>query len=138
MRHMVGRREPERLWCPVRVTQVYISRTPDGPYLAADARILRHPTPTMNTKKSHVALWIRQAISLAYEKAADKPDKVHVNAHEVRAVAHSLVAYNGASLEEILEGGRRSAKGSFFNHYLRDMSRRVRTAPFVAGGRLLQ
>ena len=136
LKHLVGRKEPERLLCPVRATQVYIRRTPDGPYPAGDSRVLRHPKPTMSTGKNHVALWIRSAISTAYNAAAEKPDKVHVNAHEVRAVAHSLVAYNGASLEEILRGGRWAASGSFFNHYLRDMSHSTmaRTTPIVAGG----
>ena len=139
LKHMYGREEKERLLCPVRAVTVYISKTPNGPYKASDDRILRHPTPTITTRKNVVALWIRKTVELCYKSAKDKPDLIHVNAHEVRAVAHSLVAYNGASLEEILEGGKWGSKESFFKHYLRDLTHTAagNTVPVVAGGRLL-
>ena len=70
-----------------------------------------------------MALWIRRAISLAYEHAGSGSEAPHhVNAHEVRAVAHSLAAYNGASIREVLDAARWQGEESFFRHYIRDMS----------------
>ena len=138
-KHLVGQNEPERFLCPVRATRVYLSRTPDGAYPVSEYIILRHPNPLVKTTKGHVATWIKNTIKLAYAAAVDHPDPVNVNAHEVRAVAHSLVAYSGSSLEEVLEGGRWSSEDSFFNHYLREMSRDAAgsSTPFVAGGHIL-
>ena len=63
----------------------------------------------------------------------------HINAHEVRALAHSLAHYRGASLKEVLDGGRWRGGESFFRHYLRDMTGSLEgpagTAPVVIAGR---
>ena len=137
MDHCVGQGEPERLWCPVRCTQVYLARTPNGAYSVQDTRVLRHPDPNHKTTKGHVALWIRMAISTAYTAAGADP--VNVNAHEVRALAHSLSAYSGATVSEVLEGGKWSSANSFFRHYLREMTGATGSlrAPIVAAGRLV-
>ena len=140
MAHLVGSKELERLWCPVRAIEVYMARTPNGAYSVEDTRLLRHPDPTKRTTKGHISLWIRNAITEAYTAAGSDPDSVHVRAHEVRAVAHSLVAYDGATLQEILEGGRWRSSGSFFRHYLRDVSSSLESAsgPVVVAGRVIQ
>ena len=140
MAHLVGEKEPERLWCPVRAIELYMARTMNGPYSVEDTRLLRHPQPEMRTTKGHISLWIRSAIREAYAAAGSDPDPVHVRAHEVRAVAHSLVAYDGATLPEILEGGRWRSSGSFFRHYLRDVSSSLESAkaPVVVAGRVIQ
>ena len=56
----------------------------------------------------------------------------------MRAVAHSLAAFSGASLKEVLEGGRWSGQDSFFKHFLRDMSSDLSgpaaKGPVVIGG----
>ena len=91
----------------------------------------------MSTKKSVVALWIRKCIELAYEAA--QLDLDAVNAHKVRAAAHSLKHYVEAPLEEVCAGGRWSSTNSFFNHYLRMMTGTQAgfTRPVVAAGKLL-
>ena len=139
MKHTVGEREPERLLCPVRAIIAYKSRTPDGPYPASDSVLLRHPKPTIKVTKGHIATWVTEAVKIAYAAATEKPDSVHCNAHEGRAVAHSLVAFSGASLEDVMEGGKWSSSSSFFRHYLRDMSTTstAKSTKVVAGGRLL-
>ena len=139
MKHLVGRHDLERLLCPVRAVTVYISRTPDGAWPVEEEIILRHPDPLIRTTKGHVAVWIKNAISMAYVQAKEVTDDIHINAHEVRAVSHSLVAFDGASLNEILEGGRWKSSGSFLQHYFRDMSRSSATSgrPIVVAGRIL-
>ena len=91
--------------------------------------------------KGHIAMWIRNCVQLAYEAAGKSSDAPHItNAHEVRAVAHSLVALSGASLEEILEGGKWASSGSFFEHYYRHLNRPAAgssSTPVVVGGRVL-
>ena len=135
---MFGPDEKERFLCPVRAVIVYKSRTPDGAYAAGDHTLLCHPSPGVTTKKSVVALWIRQCITKAYDAA--QLDSKHANAHKVRAVAHYLCLYKGATLEEVCEGGRWSSKQSFFNHYVRSMdgtSAGSASLPAVAGGQIL-
>ena len=140
MYHLVGGAEAERFWCPVRALDIYLARTQGPEYSKEDIRLLRHPNPKVATTKGHVAMWIRRAVSLAYESAGKGGEDPHVNAHEVRAVAHSLTAYNGASLKEVLEGGRWTGEQSFFKHYLRDMSGVLSgpagKAPIVIAGRV--
>ena len=140
MNQMVGSNEPERLWCPVRAVEVYLARTPNGPYSVEDTRLFRHPVPTMRTTKGHVSMWIRNTIKEAYAAAGKDTDLVHVRAHEVRAVAHSLVHYDGATIAEVLEGGRWRGSGSFFRHYLRDVAGSVEklSGPCVVAGKVLQ
>ena len=137
LKHLFGNKEPERLLCPVRAAVVYKSRTPDGMWPAEKEELLRHPVCTQNVTKGHIAEWIKNAIKLAYE-AADAGD-IDCNAHEVRAVAHSLVSFSGATLEEVLEGGKWSSSGSFFHHYLRDLSSLSgKGVTVVAAGKPLQ
>ena len=140
MFQLVGAQEPERFWCPVRALDIYISRTQGPEYSQQDTRLLRHPDPGKTTTKGHVAYWIRKAVSLAYESAGTGGAAPHVNAHEVRAVAHSLVAYNGASLQDVLEGAQWKGPESFYKHYLRDMSSSLvgpaGQAPIVIAGRV--
>ena len=140
MFQLVGPREPERFWCPVRAVDIYLARTQGQEYDSGDSRLLRHPNPRVKTTKGHIALWIRRAITLAYEHAGRGDDAPHVNAHEVRAVAHSLAAYNGASLQDVLAGAGWHGEESFFQHYLRDMSGALAgpagTAPVVIAGRV--
>ena len=99
--------------------------------------LLRHPVCTQNVTVGHIAEWIKNAIKLTYEAA--NAGVIDCNAHEVRAVAHSLVAFSGASLEEVLEGGKWSSSGSFFRHYLRNMEQlRGKNVTVVAAGKPLQ
>ena len=139
MFNLVGRCEPERFWCPVRAVDIYLSRTQGNEYSPEDTRLLRHPSPKITTTKGHVAFWIRNAVTLAYEAAGRGGEDPHINAHEVRALAHSLAHYRGASLKEVLDGGRWRGGESFFRHYLRDMTGSLEgpagTAPVVIAGR---
>ena len=140
MFQLVGHREPERFWCPVRAIDLYITRTQGPEHDPQDIRLLRHPNPRVSTTKGHVALWIRKAVTIAYEQAGTGEHSPHVNAHEVRAIAHSLAAYNGASLTEILDGAGWHGPESFYRHYLRDMSGSLAgpagTGPVVVAGRI--
>ena len=137
LKHLYGAKEPERLLCPVRAAIVYKSRTPDGMWPADREELLRHPVCTQNVTTGHIAEWIKNAIKLTYEAA--NAGVIDCNAHEVRAVAHSLVAFSGASLEEVLEGGKWSSSGSFFRHYLRNMEQlRGKNVTVVAAGKPLQ
>ena len=65
---------------------------------------------------------------------------MHVNAHEVRAIASSLVHYSGASIKDIMAGGRWESSGSFFNHYWRDMASALgpMSTAIVAAGQLVR
>ena len=85
-------------------------------------------------------MWIRNTIKEAYSAAGKDTDTVHNRAHEVRAIAHSLVAYDGATIAEVLEGGRWRSSGSFYQHYLRDVATSVENlnAPIVVAGKVLQ
>ena len=69
MYHLVGGAEAERFWCPVRALDIYLARTQGPEYSKEDIRLLRHPNPKVATTKGHVAMWIRRAVSLAYESA---------------------------------------------------------------------
>ena len=117
MFQLVGRQEPERFWCPVRAIDIYLYRTQGPEYSQEDSRLLRHPKPKITTTKGHVAYWIRRAVSLAYDSA-----------------------YNGASLQDVLDGAGWHGEESFFRHYIRDMTAALAgpagKAPVVIAGRV--
>ena len=137
MCHLVGPRDPDRLWCPVRAVIIYLGKTNLPAYDAQDYRILRHPDPTKKTKKGNISLWIRLAIAKTHQSADIPLD--HINAHEVRAVATSLLAASGAPMKDVLDSGRWRSEDSFFNHYLREVASSSGSfnAPFVAAGHVL-
>ena len=87
---------------------------------------------------SVVAVWIKKCIELAYE-AADRTVPA-VTAHEVRAVANSLLYHVGAPLNTVCAGGRWRSTDSFFNHYLRSMhgTQAGSSRLVVAAGKLIQ
>jgi len=135
--HMYNRHDVEHFLCPVRAVNIYRAMTPNGPYPAENDLFFRHPTPTVSTKESVIVMWIKQCIHLSYDEAG--LDRTAVNAHEVRAVATSLLNHVGAPLVEICVGGRWTSTNSFFHHYLRTMTGTPAgsTRPVVAAGKLL-
>ena len=138
MSHMVGQREPERLLCPVLAVTKYLARTPNGQWSSQDERLLRHPNCKRKTTKGNVSMWIRSAVVLTHEAAGQSPAD-GTRPHEVRAIASSLLASAGATMDEVLEGGRWRSKNTFFNHYLREMGDTLQRigAPVVAAGKVL-
>jgi len=80
----------------------------------------------------------KKCIELAYE-AADLTVPA-VTAHEVRAVANSLLYHVGAPLNTVCAGGRWRSTNSFFNHYLRSMhgTQAGSSRLVVAAGKLIQ
>lgn len=114
----------DRLLCPVRVAKIYEKRTQKPDFLQGRKRLLLHFKPNiLVTRTAHISQWIVDCITTCYENASNSScQNLKLNAHEVRAMAHSFAYFNNVSLSEVLEGARWKCASTFSNHYLRDMS----------------
>ena len=142
----VGTDRDENLLCPVRCLQLYLRRTK---ILRRESRrkkliISYEETYTKEISLGTVSRYIKQCIVLCHSESNNLANEqvlllAHVTAHQVRAVAASMVSFEGASLSECLEVGSWMAHNTFTSFYLRDLSEernRVHTfGPAFIGGR---
>ena len=91
-----------------------------------------------------ISRWIESVISQAYEEKGEDTELIKalaIRAHEVRAMATSLVRLQGASLQEVMQAGRWASGGTFTKHYLRDLvpqaTQIAEAGPFVAAGTVI-
>ena len=143
MAHLVPN-DLERLLCPVRCTDLYVQRTSHPEFLQHRRRLLLHHDKSIKeTRLSHISQWIVNTIVLAYQNSDDDTARLQqVKAHEVRALANSLIYFNNVSITEVLESARWKSRGTFVGHYLRDAHRELdgiyRLAPIVVAQRIIR
>lgn len=141
-----GRSEFGAILCPVRALRYYRRATADQEIRKGRKRLFV-PFRSNNSSEisaTSIARWVSTVIVEAH--TVQKEDSrmcqaLGVRAHDVRAVAASLVKLQGASLSEILQAGRWTSGGTFTKFYLRDLvpqaDRIASVGPIVAGGRVI-
>lgn len=117
----VGRREPDRLLCPVRALRFYLDRT--NSYRGNRRRLflpLRPGTPDIS--KDTISRWLTQVIKLAYQN-----DPVHrltlhrIRPHEIRAIASSWALAHHVPLSAIMDAAYWRSHSTFSSFYLRSL-----------------
>ena len=142
MAHLVPE-EPERYLCPVRATDLYVQRTSEPGFLQNRRRLFLHYDRNIrDTRASHISQWLVNTIVTTYEHAdPDTARILQVRSHDIRAMANSLAYFNNVSLNEVLQGARRS-RGTFLGHYPRDAQREIdglyHRAPVVVAQRIIR
>ena len=88
---LVGRCESVRFWCPVGLS-TSTCRDHRAGTTPEDTSLQWRPSPKITTTKGHITFWFRNCYSglRGGKKGGGNP---RVNAHKVRAMSHSLAAY---------------------------------------------
>ena len=122
----LGRSDPDRLLCPLRMLRYYIDRT--KAIRAGNRRIfipMRGNASKMKLSPNTISSWIKRCIATSYEIAGQDEALRRLNsvrAHEVRALSASWDAIKNVSLSDILAACRWKAHTTFTSFYLRDMA----------------
>ena len=142
-----GHREFGSPLCPVRALRYY-RRATSHPNIRKGRNRLFVPFRDNNQGKEispmSISRWIVSVITEAYQERGQDQDLIRtlgLRAHDVRAVATSLVRLQGASMEEVMSAGRWASGGTFSRHYLRDLvpqaNQIARAGPIVAAGKVI-
>ena len=128
--------------CPVRTLRLYVDRSDVFRSPEQKALFLSYSqSVTKDISPQTVSKYIRHAVIDAYrslESASDDViDSLHVKAHQVRHVAHSLGQLGNLSLTEIIRTGDWTQPSTFVKHYLQHVSADLedklsKVGPFVA------
>ena len=120
----VGPDDPETLLCPLRALRLYLTKTaPARPHCArlfvSSASTLHHKSVTKNT----ISLWIRSVIKSAYSSVPkDDLQLWKISAHEVRALATSLLFKHNHSIKQVMAAASWKSNSTFVSFYLRDLN----------------
>ena len=118
---ILGESDPDALLCPVRALRVFLRKTQ---HLRPGCRRLFVTTNTQTPKgvsKNTISFWIRQVIRSAYEGTSEEDRAlVKVKAHEVRALATSLLFRKNCSIEDVMSAASWRSHSTFASFYLRD------------------
>ena len=111
----------ERL-CVVRTLQVYLRLTAERRDGREPKVLLRSLVRPFNPVTSQtVSNWITRTIKMAYD-IKQRPHPARSRAHSVRALAPNWAAFNGVSLDRILQAADWRRSSTFAKFYLRDLS----------------
>ena len=122
----VGPGEPDVLLCPLRTLSEYLSRTAASRpachrLFVSSAAVTHHRMVSRNT----ISFWIRAVIRQAYQSVSETDQTLwKISAHEVRAVATSLLFKHNASLRDVMSAASWRSRSTFVAFYLRDLGHR--------------
>jgi hypothetical protein len=124
LRHHVQTGDPERLLCPVRAIRIYLDRTNEFRGLRKRLFISYRPKISREIGVNTISRWLRETIKLSYQvqKSSELETLYKVSAHEVRAIATSLMAWKNTSIMEVLQAAYWKNHNTFTDYYLRDMT----------------
>ena len=111
----------DRLHCPVRALNWYISRTKE---VRGNERFLfiSSKEPHNRAAQSTIAGWVREAINSAYRHLSSKERRaLGIRAHDTRGVAASWALLAGVPIQEIMDAAAWKTPVTFARHYLKDL-----------------
>ena len=112
----------DRSLCPVRALRMYRKRT-ENFRVNSKRLFLSINEPHGSVTKGTISSWIKKVILESHKNASENDVKLlKVTAHEVRAVATSLVFTTSHSLESVKHAAQWRTDGTFQRHYLREFS----------------
>jgi hypothetical protein len=116
--------DPERLLCPVRAIRLYLKRTNKTRGNRKKLFLSLSPKSTSEIGANTISRWLRDTIKLTYQSqnSSEIQKLLQVSAHEVRAIATSLVAWKNVSIHDIMKAAYWRNHNTFTGFYLRDMT----------------
>ena len=120
----VGQDDLETLLCPLRALDWYLRKTsPSRPHcskLFVSTSSTRNHRPISKNTISH---WIRSVIKTAYSSVPQEDLQLwKVSAHEVRALATSLLFKHNHSIKQVMAAASWRSNSTFASFYLRDLN----------------
>ena len=111
----------DRLHCPVRALNWYISRTSEirgkERFLFISSRV-----PHIRAAQSTIAGWVREAINSAYrDLSSEERRALGIRAHDTRGVAASWALLARVPIQEIMDAAAGKTPVTFARHYLKDL-----------------
>jgi len=115
--------DPERLLCPVRAIRIYLERTNVFRKNRKKLFISYCEKGSKEITVNTISRWLRETIKLSYQvqKSSDIEKMYQVSAHEIRAIATSLLAWKNTSIAEVLRAAHWKNHSTFTDFYLRNM-----------------
>ena len=110
------------------------------------SRLFMSSTSTVNHRsisKNTISFWIRSVIKNAYKEVPQSDLQLwKVSAHEVRAMATSLLFRQNSSIKEVMNAASWRSRSTFVSFYLRDLGHQYldvfSLGPFVAAQTVIQ
>ena len=124
LRAILGEDDADRFLCPVRALKMYMRRTKR--LCSLNKRRLFVSVRESMDKDISVATisrWLRNVIKRAYNSSESSLSPRDHKAHEIRAWSASLAWVQNASINSIMDAAYWRNRGTFIQHYLRDVSR---------------
>ena len=123
---IVGREDPEHKLCPVRAIRWYLSKTETIRKEFKEPRPLFLPVKEGKKdpiRKQTISSWIKQTITLAYERATDGDFQlVRARSHHLRALSTTWNFQHSLNLQQILDAASWASHTPFTSFYLKEMS----------------
>ena len=125
LKHRLGEGlEDDAKLCPIRALRFYLDRTSKS--RGENKQLFLSIQENRKNKavgKNAITSWIKQTVKMAYQScSSDITKKLKINAHEVRAIAHSTAFYGNISMSDLLQSARWAQQTTFTSYYLRDVS----------------
>jgi len=115
--------EEDLLLCPVRALKRYLRITRKVRPECSRLFVSSHKKVKKPISKNTISYWIRNVISDAYKRSHERDaEEVKVKAHEVRAIATSLLFKKNSSLTDVMEAASWRSQTTFSSFYLRDVT----------------
>ena len=120
----VGEDEPDNLLCPLRALKIYLNKTAASrpkcdKLFVSSVATFKHKPVTKNT----ISHWLRLVIKNAYNTIPKEDLQLwKISAHEVRAVATSLLFKHNHSLKEVMAAASWRSNSTFVSFYLRNIN----------------
>ena len=111
----------DRLHCPVRALNWYISRTKE---VRGNERFLfiSSKEPHNRAAQSTIAGWVREAINSVYRHLSSEERRaLGIRAHDTRGVAASWALLAGVPIQEMMDAAAWKTPVTFARHYLKDL-----------------
>ena len=123
LEQVLAQGEEDLLLCPVRALKRYLKITKTARPVCSRLFVSSHKNVKKAISKNTISYWIRQVINDAYKHSQERDlSQVQVKAHEVRAVATSLLFKKNSSIKEVMDAASWRCQSTFSSFYLRDVT----------------
>lgn len=115
---ILGGTDLDATLCPVRALRLYLQRTKSFRPKRDRLFVSTNSKTPKSIAKNTISFWIRKVVRLAYE-AASEDDRVlcKIKAHEVRALATSLLFKKNSSVEEVMSAASWRCNSTFASFF---------------------
>ena len=120
---ILGQRDEDATLCPVRALRQYLSLTEHARPACRRLFVTTGRRTPKAVSKNTISFWIKEVVRAAYRGLSDSDrDLCLVKAHEVRALATSVLFKKNSSIEAVMSAACWRCQSTFASFYLRDLA----------------